>query len=547
MKAPTQSPKHLAFRVSTALLSLLTVAAVAFIPSVASAATAKSPSSPLGVAAKYVQGATTVTVSWKAPVDNTPASSYIVLSNTGGLQCDTSALSCVISPLVPGTTYTFTATAHNSYGSGPTSNPSAPITATLLPGPVSNLVTAYTPGSTSLTANWAIPTAGYPDPTSYAVALSNGTSTTTTALTYTFTGLTPGQSYTISVTATNSVGVGPSASTSPPVEIEEIPTAPVDVSASLNTGSTSATINWSPPNTSFPAPTSYTVTSSPGGLSCTTSSTSCEVSGLTLSTSYTFSVTATNAVGTGPAGTSNTLSTGAALDHPGTPTFPALKANVRQVTLSWAASANCGADCTYAVYANGTQITTTSATHVTVTKLALGSSYTFTVTASSSSKGTSTQSGTSKPVTPWIDALGRGASLTPGHFLFSPNRQYHLSILPNGRLAVVKGKRNHWVAPGGTGTRLTLTTSGNVEFTSGAAVKWASHTRSPGAPVLEITNTGALELLNHGRFVWSNVKRPRVPVPVRTTTPTQPTHPVTTTTVHRAPPTTTTVPGVPIP
>lgn len=71
-------------------------------------------------------------------------------------------------------------------------------------------------------------------------------------------------------------------------------------------GNASATVSWSA-NTGGAPITSYSVTSSPGGGSCTTSSTSCTITGLTNGTTYTFAVTATNIMGTGTPGVSNSV------------------------------------------------------------------------------------------------------------------------------------------------------------------------------------------------------------------------------------------------
>ena len=83
-------------------------------------------------------------------------------------------------------------------------------------------------------------------------------------------------------------------------ELASPPGAPTSVTATPGDGR--ATVAWSPPTSDGGrAVTSYTATATPGGASCTTASSTCELTGLTNGTEYQVSVTATNAVGTGPA------------------------------------------------------------------------------------------------------------------------------------------------------------------------------------------------------------------------------------------------------
>ncbi len=80
------------------------------------------------------------------------------------------------------------------------------------------------------------------------------------------------------------------------------PDAPVQVQATALDGS--AQVTWLPPPSTGGSPvTGYTVTAAPGGATCpwTGGPLTCTVPGLTNGVGYTFTVTATNASGTGPA------------------------------------------------------------------------------------------------------------------------------------------------------------------------------------------------------------------------------------------------------
>ena len=120
-------------------------------------------------------------------------------------------------------------------------------------------------------------------------------------------GLTNGTAYTFTVTATNAVGTGPSSVPSSAVTPTAVtaPLAPTGVSATAGNGS--ATVSWTAPANGGSPITSYTVTPFIAGVAQATTvvtgtppAAQATVSGLTNGTAYTFTVTATNAVGTGP-------------------------------------------------------------------------------------------------------------------------------------------------------------------------------------------------------------------------------------------------------
>ena len=110
------------------------------------------------------------------------------------------------------------------------------------------------------------------------------------------------------MTATNAVGTGPASAASNAVTptAPTAPAAPTGVTATA--GNASAQVSWTAPANGGSAITSYTVTpfigttaQTPTTVTGSPPATSVNVTGLTNGTAYTFTVSATNAVGTGPA------------------------------------------------------------------------------------------------------------------------------------------------------------------------------------------------------------------------------------------------------
>jgi len=156
------------------------------------------------------------------------------------------------------------------------------------------------PGNASAAIMWTAPkNDGGSSITGYAVTTSPSSKgcTATTTKTCTLKSLINGKSYKVTVRARNKIGLSaPSVAVSVKAGVPLAPTAVV-----VSPGNTEAAVKWTAPANNGSAISKYTVTSSPGSKTCTTATTTCTVTVLTNGTPYRFTVTATNARGTGAA------------------------------------------------------------------------------------------------------------------------------------------------------------------------------------------------------------------------------------------------------
>jgi hypothetical protein len=202
------------------------------------------------------------------------------------------------------------------------------------------------------------------------------------------------------------------------------PAAPTIGTASA--GNTSATVTWTAPaNTGGSSITGYTVQAFAGTattpvqtVTAAGTATTTTVTGLINGTSYTFIVSATNAVGTGPASArSNAVTPAAAVTVPGAPTLGAVTAGNASATVSWAAPASNGGSAItrydVRVFAGTTLSKTVSAlaSPTLVPGLTNGRAYTFDVAARNAT-GVGAVSARSAPVIP-AAATTTTASVTP--------------------------------------------------------------------------------------------------------------------------------------
>ena len=350
-------------------------------------------------------GNATSGVTWTAPATDGGAtvSRYTVTSTPTTKTCTTTgAISCTVSGLVNGRSYTFRVVAHNVKGTSAPSTPSTPAVPSSVPGPPGT--PTATSGNTTSKVTWAAPaTDGGATVTHYTVTSTptGQTCTTTGTLSCTVGTLVNGRSYTFRVVARNLKGTGPDSTPSTAIVPSTVPGPPGTPTAT--SGNTTSTVTWTAPATDGGATVShYTVTSTPTTRTCSTTGTlTCTVNGLVNGRSYTFSVTAKNLKGTGAASApSAPIVPSTVPAPPGTPTALAASA---QVAVSWAAPPSDGGAAVtgYTVTSSptGRACVTAGALTCTVTGLKNGTAYTFSVVARNV-KGSGAASTPSAPVTP---------------------------------------------------------------------------------------------------------------------------------------------------
>jgi hypothetical protein len=295
----------------------------------------------------------------------------------------------------------------------------------------------------------------------------------------TITGVTLGTSYYVTVALASQPGwLGAISAPYGPTTVvaATVPGAPTSVVATP--GNTTAYVTWSAPSSNGGSPiTGYTVTSNPGGAICGSSTAACGFTGLTNGMSYTFTVTATNAIGTGPASSPSNAVTPATV--PGAPTSVVATPGNTTAYVTWSApSSNGGSPITgYTVTSNpGGAICGSSTAACGFTGLTNGMSYTFTVTATNAI-GTGPASSPSPSVTTTtVPGVPTGLSAS------GANGSYTVTL--------------NWSAPSSNGSPITEYA---IEYSqSSSSGPWTSATANTGSTATSFT----LTLPSTTSFYW---------------------------------------------
>jgi hypothetical protein len=366
------------------------------------------PGAATAITASVIPNNQSATIRWSEPYSNGAAiTGYTITSSPGALTAMAKAgeTSATVSGLNYGTPYTFTVTATNAAGTGFASASSAAITPYAVPDAPTGINESISANNQSASVGFTAPSSNGSTITNYTVTASpGGFSASGSTSPITVAGLEYGTAYTFSVSATNAAGTGKTGNSSSPVIPYTVPDAPINVMESVSANSQTASVGFTAPPSNGSAITSYTITASPGGFTGTGPNSPITVTGLSYGTPYTFTVTATNAAGTGvPSKISNPIipftMPGAAAN-----VTASVNSNAQTATVSWSVPPSNGSDITgYTITSSPgglTGIATAGAVSGTVSGLTFGTPYTFTVTANNAA-GSGAPSGASNSVTPF--------------------------------------------------------------------------------------------------------------------------------------------------
>ena len=241
-----------------------------------------------------IAGDVQATVNFTPPTSNggAPITGYTVTSNPGGFTGTGATSPITVVGLTNGVAYTFTVTATNSAGTGPSSAASNSITPRS-----SQKIHFDNPGAQNFgtsptlfaTSDSGLPVTFTSENTGVCTITSSGHLAFLTAGTATITAHQEGNElYLAAEPVSRSFTVNPVAPGAPTI-------------GTATDGDSQATVNFTPPAVNGGTTiTGYTVTSNPGGFTGTGATSPITVSGLTNGVAYTFTVTATNSAGTGP-------------------------------------------------------------------------------------------------------------------------------------------------------------------------------------------------------------------------------------------------------
>jgi subtilisin family serine protease/fibronectin type 3 domain-containing protein len=358
-----------------------------------------------------------------------------------------------------------------------------------------------TPGNGQVALSWLAPADGGSPITGYtATAAPGGATCSTAGLGCTVSGLSNGTTYSLTVRATNAVGQGPASSPASATPAT-VPGAPTSLTAAPGNGQ--ASLSWTAPASDGGSPiTAYTATAAPGGATCSTIGLGCTVTGLTNGTTYSFTVSATNAVGTGPA---SSAASATPATVPGAPTALTATRGNAQVSLSWNAPASDGGSAitSYTATASpGGATCSTSGLGCTVTGLTNGTSYSFTVAATNGvGSGSASAAASATPAT--VPSAPTGLAATRGNAQValswtapasnggSPISGYTVTASPGGATCstsslgcTVTGLTN------GTTYSFTVTATNGVGTGPASASASATPATVPGAPTLAVPTAG---------------------------------------------------------